>query len=45
MCATQLAVGLLLKTLKYFEVILKNFKLSHMKKIAESSLEYANKFL
>ena len=29
-CATQLAAGLLLRKLKYFEVILNNFELSWM---------------
>ena len=30
MCATQLACGLLLKKIKYFEVMLKIFELSGM---------------
>ena len=42
-CSTQLAGDLLLKMLKYFEVMLKIFKFSHVKEIAESSLVYANK--
>ena len=35
-CATQLAGGLLLKTLKYFKVMLKMFEFSHVKEIVES---------
>ena len=35
-CATQLAGGLLLKKLKYFEVMLNNFEFSHVKEIVES---------
>ena len=35
-CATQLAGGLLLKMLKYFQVMLNIFEFSHMKKIVES---------
>ena len=35
-CATQLAGGLLLKMLKYFEVTLNTFEFSHVKKIVES---------
>ena len=35
-CATQLARGLLLEILKYFEVILKIFEFSHVKEIVES---------
>ena len=35
-CATQLAGGLLLKMLKYFEVMLNIFEFSHMKEIVES---------
>ena len=35
-CATQFAGGLLLKMLKYFEVILKTFEFCHVKEIVES---------
>ena len=35
-CATQLAGGLLLKMLKYFEVTLNIFEFSHVTKIVES---------
>ena len=35
-CATQLAGGLLLKMLKYFEVMLNIFEFSHVKEIVES---------
>ena len=41
---TQLAGGLLLKMLKYFEVMLNIFEFSHLKEILESSLVYVNKF-
>ena len=41
---TQLAGGLLLKILKYFEVMLNIFEFSHVKEFVESSLVYANKF-
>ena len=41
---TQLAGGLLLKMLKYFEVMLNIFEFSHLKEIPESSLVYENKF-
>ena len=34
-CVTQLAGGLLLKTLKYFEVMLNIFELSRVKEIVE----------
>ena len=44
LCATQLAVGLLLKMLKYFEVIRNIFEFSHVKEIAESRLIQVNKF-
>ena len=37
-CATQLAGGLLLKMLKYFEVMLNIFEFSHVKEIVESLL-------
>ena len=36
MYATQLADGLLLKILKYFEVVLNFFEISHVKEIVES---------
>ena len=36
MCMTQLAGGLLLKMLKYFEVILSIFELSDVKEIVET---------
>ena len=35
-CATQLAGSLLLKMLKYFEIMLNIFEFSHVKEIAES---------
>ena len=35
-CATQLAGGLLLKMLKYFEVMLNIFEFSRVKEIVES---------
>ena len=35
-CATQLAGGLLLKMVKYFEVMLNTFEFSHSKEIVES---------
>ena len=41
---TQLAGGLLLKMLKYFEVMLNIFEFSHLKEIPESSLVHVNKF-
>ena len=41
---TQLAGGLLLKMLKYFEVMLNIFEFSHLKEIPESALVYVNKF-
>ena len=43
-CATQLAGGLLLKMLKYFEVMLNIFEFSNVKKILEPWLVYLNKF-
>ena len=43
-CATQLAGGLLLKMLKYFEVMLDIFSFCHAKNIVESWLVYVNKF-
>ena len=43
-CSTQLVGGLLLKKLKYFEVMLKFFKFPNVKEIVESGLDYANKF-
>ena len=39
-----LAGGLLLKMLKYFEVMLSIFEFSHVKEIVESWLGYVNKF-
>ena len=43
--ATQLpAVGLLMKMLKYFKVMLNTFEFSHVKEIVELWLVYANKF-
>ena len=44
MYATQLAHGLLLKILKYFEVVLNFFEISHVKEIVESWLVYVNEF-
>ena len=41
-CANQLADDLLLKMLKYFEVMLNIFEFSHLKEIVESSLDYVN---
>ena len=35
-CAIQFAGGLLLKMLKYFEVMLNIFEFSHLKEIVES---------
>ena len=43
-CATQLAGDLLLKMLKYFEVMWNVFAFSHVKNIAESWLVYGNNF-
>ena len=43
-CATQLSSGLLLKKLKYFEVMLNNFEFSRVRENLESWLVYANKF-
>ena len=43
-CPTQLADGLLLKMLKYFEVMLNIFEFSYEKEIIESWLVYLNKF-
>ena len=43
-CKSQLGGGLLLKKLKYFEVMLKFFELLRVRKNVESSLSYANKF-
>ena len=45
LCATQLVGSLLLNMLKYFEVVLNIFEYSHLKKIVESWLVYANQFL
>ena len=42
--ATQLADGLLLKMLKYFEVIWKIFEFSHVKETLKFWLVYVNKF-
>ena len=42
MCVTQLAGDLLLKMLKYFEVIFKIFEFSYTKQIVESSLVYSS---
>ena len=42
-CATQLAGGLLLKKLKYFEVMLNIFEFSRVWENVESWLVYANK--
>ena len=42
MCVTQLAGDLLLKMLKYFEVIFKMFEFSYTKQIVESSLVYSS---
>ena len=42
--ATQLVGDLLLKMLKYVEVMLNTFEFSHVKKIAESCLVYEHKF-
>ena len=44
-CATQIARGLLLKILTYFEVMFNIFEFSYVKKIVESLLVYVNKFL
>ena len=45
LCATQLAGGLFLEILmKYFEVTLNIFEFSHVQKIVESFLVYADKF-
>ena len=44
-CATQLAGGLLLKMLKYFEVMSKIFESSHQKESVVYWLVFANKFL
>ena len=44
MCATQLADSVLIKKLKYFEVMLKIVDFSWMWEIVESWLVYANKF-
>ena len=41
---SQLAGGLLLKMLKYFEVMLNIFEFSHIVEIGESWLVYVNKF-
>ena len=43
-CATPLAGGLLLKILKYFEVMLNIFESSYVKEVVESWLVYVNKF-
>ena len=42
--AAQLAGGLLLKMLKYFEVMLNIFEFSHVKEIVKFWLVYVNKF-
>ena len=41
---TQPASSLLLRMLKYFEVMLNIFEFSHMKEIVEYLLGYINKF-
>ena len=43
MCATQLSGGLLLKKLKYFEVMVNIFEFSWVWEKVESWLVYANK--
>ena len=43
-CVTQLAGGLLLEMLKYFEVMLNISEFSHLKDIVKSWLLYVNKF-
>ena len=41
-CTTQFAVGLLLKILKYFEIMLNIFEFFHVKEIVASWLVYVN---